>query len=152
MSPPTGVAARPPPSRRPHIQWSLPTFLSPHPISHAIPLAVFRDLNYECWNCNVFRLYWNFSESNCMRVFWGAGAWVPAGGVAGSREPSVRLSETGVAFACSCPCGVETAIAFARAGRASTETAIAFAGDKWVFLACFSVAEVLSVSAVAVQG
>ena len=68
----------------------------------------------------------------------GAGAWVPAGGVAGSREPGVWLSETGVAFACSCPCGVETAIAFA--------------GEKWVFLACFSVAEVSPVSTVAVEG
>ena len=82
----------------------------------------------------------------------GAGAWVPAGGVAGSREPGVRLSGTGVAFACSFPCGVETLVAFARVGRASTETVIAFAGEKWVFLACFSVAEVLSVSTVAVEG
>ena len=49
-----------------------------------------------------------------------------------------RMSDTGVAFARLCPCGVETAIAFA--------------GEKWVFLACFSVAEVLSVSAVAVHG
>ena len=90
------------------------------------------------------------------------------------------LSGTGVAFACLCPCGVETLVAFACVGRASTETAIAFArvgrasdetviafarvgrasdetviafaGEKWVFLACFSVAEVLSVSAVAVEG
>ena len=54
----------------------------------------------------------------------GAGAWVPAGVVAGSRKPGVRLSGTGVAFA----------------------------GEKWVFLACFSVAEVLSVSTVAVEG
>ena len=77
---------------------------------------------------------------------------MPAGGVAGSRKPGVWLSGTGVAFACLCPCGVETVIAFARAGRASTETVIAFAGEKWVFLACFSVAEVLSVSAVAVEG
>ena len=54
----------------------------------------------------------------------GAGAWVPAGGVAGSRKPGVRLSGTGVAFA----------------------------GEKWVFLACFSVAEVSPVSTVAVHG
>ena len=39
--PPTGTAAGPPPSRRTRIQWSLPTFLSPPPISHAIPLRVF---------------------------------------------------------------------------------------------------------------
>ena len=75
-----------------------------------------------------------------------------AGGAAGAREPGVRLSETDVAFACSCPCGVETLVAFARAGLASTETAVAFAGEEWVFLVCFSVAEVLSVSTVAVQG
>ena len=76
------------------------------------------------------------------------------------------LSGTGVAFACSCPCGVETLVAFARVGRASTETAIAFArvgrasdetviafaGEKWVFFVRFSAAEVLSVSAVAVEG
>ena len=62
------------------------------------------------------------------------------------------LSGTGVAFACLCPCGVETLVAFARVGRASTETGVAFAGEKWVFLACFSVAEVLSVSAVVVEG
>ena len=77
---------------------------------------------------------------------------MPAGGVAGARKPGVRLSETGVAFACSCPCGVETVIAFARVGRASTETGVAFAGEKWVFFVRFSVAEVLSVSAVAVEG
>ena len=77
---------------------------------------------------------------------------MPAGGVAGSREPGARLSGTGVAFACSCPCVVETVIAFARAGRASTETVIAFAGEKWVFFVRFSVAEVLSVSAAAVEG
>ena len=64
----------------------------------------------------------------------------------------MRLSETDVAFARSCPRGVETLVAFARAGRASDETAIAFAGEKWVFLACFSVAEASSVSTVAVQG
>ena len=39
--PPTGTTAWPPPSRRTRIQWSLPTFLSPPPISHAIPLRVF---------------------------------------------------------------------------------------------------------------
>ena len=55
-------------------------------------------------------------------------------------------TETAVAFARSCSCGIETAIAFAGAGRASTETVITFAGGKWVFLACFSAALVLSVS------
>ena len=39
--PPTGAAAWPSPSRRTRIQWSLPTFLSRHPVSHAIPLKYF---------------------------------------------------------------------------------------------------------------
>ena len=46
--------------------------------------------------------------------------------------------ETGVAFARSCACGVETDIAFA--------------GEKWALLVCFSVAEVMVVSMVAVWG
>ena len=46
----------------------------------------------------------------------------------------------------------ETAVAFARAGRASVETAAAFAGEKWVYFVRFSVASVLSVSMVAVEG
>ena len=46
----------------------------------------------------------------------------------------------------------ETAIAFARSYVRGVETAIAFAGGNWVFLLCFSVAVVLSVSTVAVQG
>ena len=70
----------------------------------------------------------------------------------GSVDQVERLSEAPVAFARLCPCGVETLVAFARVGRASTETAIAFAGEKWVFLACFSVAEVSPVSTVAVDG
>ena len=61
-------------------------------------------------------------------------------------------TETGIAFACLCLCGVETDIAFAGAGRASTETGVAFAAEKWVFLVCFSAAVVLLVSMVAVQG
>ena len=70
----------------------------------------------------------------------------------GSVDQVERLSEAPVAFARLCPCGVETLVAFARVGRASTETAIAFAGEKWVFFVRFSVAEVLSVSTVAVHG
>ena len=58
-----------------------------------------------------------------------------------------RLSETGVAFAGTGRASDETGVAFARAGSAPTETAIAFAGEKWAFLACFSGAEVSSVSA-----
>ena len=46
----------------------------------------------------------------------------------------------------------ETGVAFARAGRASDETDIAFVGEKWAFLVCFSVAEVMVVSMVAVWG
>ena len=64
----------------------------------------------------------------------------------------MRLSGTGVAFARGYLRRVETLVAFARVGRASTETVIAFAGEKWVFFVRFSVAEVLSVSAVVVEG
>ena len=46
----------------------------------------------------------------------------------------------------------ETDVAFARAGRVSDETVITFAGEKWAFFVRFSIAEVLSVSAVAVEG
>ena len=77
---------------------------------------------------------------------------MPAGVVARARKPCVRLSETGDAFARGYLRRVETLVAFARVGRASTETVIAFAGEKWVFLACFSVAEVSPVSAVVVEG
>ena len=70
----------------------------------------------------------------------------------GSVDQVERLSEAPVAFACSCPCGVETLVAFARVGRASTETGVAFAGEKWVFFVRFSAAEVLSVSVVVVEG
>ena len=62
------------------------------------------------------------------------------------------MSETDVAFARSCPRGVETLVAFARAGRAPIETDIAFAGEKKLFFVHFSVAEVMVVSMVAVWG
>ena len=58
------------------------------------------------------------------------------------------MSETLVAFARWCLCGIETAIAFAGAGRAVTETVIAFAGEKWAFLVQFARAEVAAVSTV----
>ena len=64
----------------------------------------------------------------------------------------LRRDETGDTFATLCERWLETGVAFARVGRASTETAIAFAGEKWVFLVRFSVAEVLLVSAVVDQG
>ena len=50
---------------------SLPSFLNPHAISHAIPPRLFQTFNLDRWNCNVFRLCWNFSQSNCMRLFGG---------------------------------------------------------------------------------
>ena len=46
----------------------------------------------------------------------------------------------------------ETVVAFAGVGRASAETVVAFAGEKWAFWVRFSVAEVMVVSMVAVQG
>ena len=80
-----------------------------------------------------------------------SGARLPETGVAFARWYLCGI-ETPVAFARLYPCGIETAIAFAGAGRASTETVIAFAGEKWVFLACFSGAEVIPVSAVPCWG
>ena len=62
-------------------------------------------------------------------------AWLSETGDAFARVSSRRI-ETLVAFARSCPCGVETGVAFV--------------GEKWVFFVCLSVAEVLSVSMVAV--
>ena len=55
-----------------------------------------------------------------------------AGTAAWPYRPGVRLSETAIAFARSCSCGIETAIAFA--------------GAKWAFLARFSGAEAMPVS------
>ena len=66
-----------------------------------------------------------------MRVFWGVGLW---------------LCASVVDLSC------ETAVAFARAVWAPVETGVAFAGAKWVYFVCFSVAEVLWVSTVAVEG
>ena len=57
-----------------------------------------------------------------------------------------RSRETDVAFARSCACGVETVIAFARSCACGVETAVAFAGEKKLFWARFSVAEVMVVS------
>ena len=62
----------------------------------------------------------------------------PTGTAVWPCRPGARLSET--------------VVAFAGAGRASTETAVAFAGENWVLLARFSLALVLPVSMVAVQG
>ena len=62
-----------------------------------------------------------------------------------------------VALALLLPRGIgnlsrETCVAFARACSAPTETGVAFAGEKWAFWVRFSVAEVMVVSMVAVQG
>ena len=46
----------------------------------------------------------------------------------------------------------ETVVAFARRYLCWSETVVAFAGEKWALLERFSVASVLSVSTVAVQG
>ena len=70
----------------------------------------------------------------------------------GSADQAARLSETAVAFARLCLCGVETAVAFARSCSCGIETVIAFAGAKCVFLAHFSGAEVSSVSVVPCWG
>ena len=80
--PPTGTATRP--RRCPRVSQpgptgtpsltprpSLPSFLNPHAISHAIPPTLLQTFNLDRWNCNVFRLCWNFSQSNCMRLFGG---------------------------------------------------------------------------------
>ena len=70
----------------------------------------------------------------------------------GSADQAARLSETAIAFARLCLCGVETVVAFVGAGRAVTETGGAFAAEKWAFWVRFSAAEVMVVSMVAVQG
>ena len=84
-----------------------------------------------------------------------SGQWAHCYLLVAQPEPAsqaARLSETAIAFARSCSCGIETHVAFAGGGRASNETAIAFAGGKWAFLVQFSGAEVMPVSMVAVQG
>ena len=63
-----------------------------------------------------------------------------------------RLSETAIAFPGTGRASVETPVAFAGAGRASTETPVAYAGEKRAFLARFSGAEVMPVSAVRCWG
>ena len=69
-----------------------------------------------------------------------------AGTAAWPYRPGVRLSETAIAFARSCSCGIETVVAFACLYLCGIETAIAFAGAKWAFLVQFSGAEVMPVS------
>ena len=62
------------------------------------------------------------------------------------------MSETAIAFPGTGRASVETPVAFAGAGRASTETPVAYAGEKRAFLARFSGAEVMPVSAVRCWG
>ena len=62
----------------------------------------------------------------------------PMGAAAWPCRPGVRLSETAIAFAHSCSCGIETPVAYA--------------GAKWVFLVQCSGAEVMSVSVVPCWG
>ena len=122
-------------------------------ISHVIPLRLVQTLNLHRWNCNVFGVSRKMTTINYVRNLGGGGVVAARG----HRQPgpvgqAACLCETPVAFAGADRALSETGIAFAGAGRASTETGIAFAGEKWVFLAHFSVALVLSVSMVAVQG
>ena len=81
----------------------------------------------------------------CAYVWLGVSARSPARPSLRPRVPQpgpvgevTRWSETIVAFACLCLCGIETAVAFA--------------GAKWAFLAQFSGAEVMPVSAVPYWG
>ena len=87
------------------------------------------------------------------------GPLVPSG-PSGALRP-LRPLHTSATFVSLWPCcrlcgpvrgAVETGVTFARAGSAPTETDIAFAGEKWAFWVRFSVAEVMVVSMVAVQG
>ena len=100
--PPTGTATRshhhprapqPSPTGTPSLtpRPSLPSFLNPHAISHAIPPRLFQTFNLDRWNCNVFRLCWNFSQSNCMRLFGGRLRTPPR---APQPGPHPRLSHT----------------------------------------------------------
>ena len=70
----------------------------------------------------------------------------------GPVDQTAHLPETPVAFAGAGRASTETAIAFARVYLRRIETAIAFAGAKWAFWVRFSVAEVMVVSMIAVQG
>ena len=64
----------------------------------------------------------------------------------GPVDQAARLSETPVTFAGAGRASTETVIASARSCSCGIETAIAFAGEKWAFLVQFSGAEVMPVS------
>ena len=97
--------------------------------------------NYEVTSLQLQRL-WMGSKSDrgklCATFVWLWPCCRPRVPWPGPIDQVARLSETGVAFARSCVRGVETDIAFA--------------GEKKLFLAWFSVAEVMVVSTVAVWG
>ena len=100
-------------------------------MSHVIPLRLFQDLNCDRWYFNVSACCCGVGPIELRAIFLGVGLRLRVGVADPSRE-------TGVACACACPCGIETAVAFA--------------GENRLVLACVSVAVVLSVSTVAVQG
>ena len=139
QAPPTrvGTAARPrfgptgPASALAHIAAELLNFACNSPTTLS---------NYEFTTLELqrFQTLLKLHPIELHASFLRGGRMGAAGGAAGSRKPCVWLSET--------------AVAFARAGRASVETAAAFAGEKWVYFVRFSVASVLSVSMVAVEG
>ena len=139
QAPPTrvGTAARPrfgptgPASALAHIAAELLNFACNSPTTLS---------NYEFTTLELqrFQTLLKLHPIELHASFLRGGRMGAAGGAAGAREPGVWLSET--------------AVAFARAGRASVETAAAFAGEKWVYFVRFSVASVLSVSMVAVEG
>ena len=58
------------------------------------------------------------TRGNCMRICADQAPPPPMGAAAWPCRPGVRLSETAIAFAHSCSCGIETPVAFAGAGRA----------------------------------
>ena len=108
-------------------------------IPHVIPPWLVQTFTMHRWNCNVFGVSRKMTVINYVRNVGG-------GGVVAAHGHRVWVLQA------RWPGGFETLVAFARWCLCGCETAIAFAGEKWVFLACFSVAKVPLVSMVAVQG
>ncbi len=134
----------------------------------AVSNSEFRSLELQCFetllNVHPIELRASFLRSGHIGTCWcrsrspqtGVAFACPSRassetGVAFAR-PSRASDETAIAFARPSRASDETAVAFARPCRASSETGIAFAGEKKLFLARFSGAEVSSVSRVPVQG
>ena len=84
--PPTDTAARPTTIPQHSHPAPHPSFPSPRPISHVIPLRLLQVLNSDRWNCNVFRLRYNFSQSNYVRLFWRVGPDARHGALASSTQ------------------------------------------------------------------